>query len=228
MKQLISAVFAALVFTEAMETAAAPIQFGGSAAVVSSYVFRGVRQFDGIAFQGTAETQWKSLTAGFWASTCGSESDYAHETDFYLKTELTAGALTTAWGITAYSYDFGRFNETASLEFEISGEAVYKGLSADFFAVPPQNSTREDLAGAFYWAQIGWTCALVSMDWSLGYEFGTYSGRFLEHPREKAVGLFSISASRKIIEPLVFSWNASLPASAALDNQFWMSIVFTF
>ncbi len=228
MRRLISAVFVALVFTDAMVTAASPIEFGGDAAVVSSYVFRGVRQFDGIAFQGSAETRWKSLTAGFWASTCGSESDYAHETDFYLEAGFPAGPVSTTCGITAYSYDFGRFNETASLEFEISGEAVYKNLSASFSAVPPQHSTRDGLVGAYYWAEMAWACTLYSMDWSLGYAFGTYSSRFLEYPREKAVCLFSVSASRKIFGPAVFSWNASLPAADALDNRFWMSLVFTF
>jgi hypothetical protein len=94
--------------------------------------------------------------------------------------------------------------------------------------VPLQESTKSDLARIHYWIETSWTHAFRSVDWSLGYAFGTYSSRFLTNPRKDAVGIFSVSTSKKIIGPIVLSWNAALPAAPALANRFWMSLVFSF
>jgi uncharacterized protein (TIGR02001 family) len=213
---------------QSIETTAARVSFSGNATLASSYVFRGVRQFNGAAFQATAEIRWKALTGGFWSSNVEFGNGLSHETDFYAEISLPSGGLPVSLGLIAYAYDFNRFNAAANREFEAYGTVAFRNASAGLYVVPPQRSTKDDLSGTQYWAEISWSRGIGSLDWSLGYSFGTYSSRFLENPQKEAVGIFSVSASRKIIDPIELSWNASLPATRVLDNKFWMLLTFTF
>jgi uncharacterized protein (TIGR02001 family) len=211
-----------------LRTADARLSFGGNATLVSSYVFRGVRQFNGAALQGAAEIRWRDLTGGFWSSNVEFGNDWSHETDLYVEIALPAGSVPATLGLMAYSYDFNKFNAASGREFEAYGTVAFRDVSAGLYMVPPQQSTKNDPAGMNYWIEVSWGRGMGSMEWSFGYAFGTYSSRFLPDPRKDAVGVFSVSASRKIIDSITLSWNAALPATPALDNQFFMSLAFTF
>ena len=69
---------------------AAELSFSGDATLVSTYVWRGVTQFNGAAMQGTGEIGYGILAVGYWISTM--QGDVAVETVEDVK-DVTAEAV---------------------------------------------------------------------------------------------------------------------------------------
>jgi len=95
-------VMLALIF--AIGGSAAELSFSGDASLVSTYVWRGVTQFNGAAMQGTAEFGYGALAVGYWISTMSGPA--AVETDPYIGLTLPTGPIESSVGATVYSYDF--------------------------------------------------------------------------------------------------------------------------
>lgn len=207
---------------------ASPFSFQGNAAVTSSYVFRGIRQFKGAAYQGMMEGKLSRFTAGFWFSSVQFETDWSHETDFYSKYNFKISRLEGAAGVTVYAYDFYRYNSTADREFEFFGNFTYGMLSLGVYVVPGQPSTRNDPAPNNYWMELAIARSFKSLDWIFGINRGTYSSRYLENPQKDAVGTLTISASRKISDSIALSWFASIPIQTRLTNQYGSALTFSF
>ncbi|HEX9933631.1 MAG TPA: hypothetical protein VGB38_00425, partial [bacterium] len=163
-------------------------------------------------------------TAGLWTSNVELESGSGNEIDPYLKFGLVTGNVAAELGITAYAYDFHAYDNSADFEFEAFGSVSFKSLSVSVYVVPPQKSTEGGLSESCYWIEIGGDRSVKSLDLAVGCSFGTYSSRFLAIPKKDAVGFLSIAVSKRILNPVILSWNAVLPAADALDRQFWTSL----
>jgi hypothetical protein len=127
-----------------------------------------------------------------------------------------------------YSYDFNRFNETSGREFEVFTDAAWDPFSLSLFLVPAQPSTRNDLTPSSYWIEFNGSGNVGSLAARAGFQFGTYSSRFLNPPRREAVGYFTMSASKALGEQTRLAWNITVPMNRGLTGHFWMSLGYSF
>ena len=209
--------------------AKAEVKFSGDVTGVSAYVWRGIKQFDGFAFQGTAGASYKSLSFGVWYSSVNFGPDTPFmETDPFIELSLPTGILSSSIGLTAYSYDFKTYNDQADYEYELFGKVGLGASGLAFYYVPGQKSTQADLQQSAYWIVASTGASARGIDWGLLYEFGTYSSRFLATPIKGAVGEFIVSASKTLGNALTVGWSYSIPTSSQLDNNLYVSVGFSF
>jgi len=217
--------FSAILFKEAK----ADIQFSGDVTGVSAYVWRGIKQFDGVALQGTVATSYKALSFGVWYSsvTFGPGTPFM-ETDPFIELSLSTGPLSSSIGSTIYSYDFKSFNDQADYEYELFTKIGLGPAGLAFYFVPAQNSTKTDLNDSYYWVEVSTSISTLGVDWGILYEFGTYSGRFLATPIDDPIGEFVISANKSISETIMICWSYSIPTSSELENNLNVSLGYFF
>ena len=104
-------------------TTFAQLEFSGDVTLVSTYIWRGIKQYNGPALQGTAGAGCGSLSFGLWYSSVNFGDDTEVETDPFIEIALPTGSISTSIGATVYSYDFFEtFNDKADYEYEVFGK----------------------------------------------------------------------------------------------------------
>ncbi|MBN2425270.1 MAG: hypothetical protein JXR46_10000 [Calditrichaceae bacterium] len=210
------------------------LAFSGDMTLVSTYVWRGIKQYDGLAMHGTVQGAYKFVSVGVWFSTVNfGEGSPVMETDPYIAVSLPTGDIETSVGMNAYMYDFTRFGVDTSgkdilMEYELYASFAYNifGLSAYF--VPGQKSTESEDPESKYWLELSGTTSLGSFDWSATLGYGTYSSRWLATPKKEATGNLVISAAKKLTDDLSVNWNCSLGIDNDMDNYLWAGLSYGF
>ena len=197
----------------------AEIGFSGDATVVSTYFWRGVKQFNGSALQGTAEFASGPIAVGYWISTMG--GDMAVETDPYFSVAIPTGPVETSVGATIYSYDF--FAKEAYTVYEVFGSVGFGPLSASYYMTPKQQDG--DIASV-YWLEVGAETAAFGADLSATFGFGDYSA-FMS-PEDETVSTLLLSASKSVSEEVTVSWNWIMGLNNGMDNGFFLSASYGF
>lgn len=221
MKRMTVVLLVLLALTVAVQ---AEVGFSGDVTMVSTYVWRGVTQFNGAAMQGTVEGSYGIFTFGMWNSTM--QGGATVETDPYIGITLPAGPVEASVGATIYSYDF--FTVPGSV-YEIYASAGFGPVSAAFYLTPEQDDG--DVASV-YWLDVAYGTSFIGADWSVGFGYGTYSD-WTYMDEAEAVGTLTLSASKSITDAFSVSWNYCLPVIddedyEDLSNVFWFGASYGF
>ena len=196
---------------------AVAVEFSGDVTGVSTYVWRGVKQFDGVAMQGTASLTSGPVTVGFWSSTMHGPMEV--ETDPFVEVGLPTGDISTAVGATLYSYDF--FAKSEYNVYEVYGGLGYGPAGVTFFYTPEQENMDESV----YWLQVSGGTELLGADVGATLGYGTYSSS-----TDDAVTTLTLSAGKSVSDNVAVSWNYSIGISDDdnLENIFFMTAGFGF
>ena len=216
MKRLTTILLIFLVMAFAAQTA--ELSFSGDATLVSTYVWRGVTQFQGAAMQGTGELGYGILSVGYWISTM--QDGFAVETDPYIGLSLPTGSVETSVGATLYSYDF--FKYPGAQVYEVFASAGYGPVGVSFFYTPTQDEP--GIEEALYWVDISAGTALMGADLSATLSLGNYSALSSD---ESATNLL-LSAGKSVTDAISVSWNWNVALSDGPDNAFFMSASYGF
>ena len=185
------------------------IDFSGDVTGVSTYVWRGVKQYNGPAFQSTANFTTGLVTAGLWTSSMHGPMEV--ETDPFVELGLPFGELSAAIGATLYSYDF--FAKSEYNVYELYGSAGYGPVNAALFFTPKQ----ENMDDSVYWLEISAGHTFRGADLAATVSHGTYSS-----PIEDAVTSLLLSAAKPVTDSFTASWNYSIGLSGELENIFFI------
>jgi uncharacterized protein (TIGR02001 family) len=203
----------------------AQLEFSGDVTTVSTYTWRGVKQFNGNALQGTANLSVSFLSFGFWVSSVNFGSDGPSvESDPFFEIALPSGGeVSSTIGATAFTYDlFDRFNDDSKQEIEIYSKVGIGSFAAAFFYVPSQPSTKNNLNHSNYWVELLVQTSAVNANFGAMLGFGTYSSKYLPEPQKDPVYHLLLSASKPVMESLSAGMNLSLGLSKELTNLFWI------
>ncbi len=201
---------------------ASSVDFSG----VTTYVWRGVKQFNGPALQGTATLSYKNFNAGLWVSSVNFGGSEEIETDPFVALSIPFGDLQINTGTTFYSYDlFESFNANADYEIELFGNISYKDLGIALYYVPSQTSTKDNLNRTDYWLEASFAHDLAGITLNMIYGYGTYSSKFLAQPKKEAVSNLVLGVKKNLTENYALSWNFSKGFNG-MEKVFWMGIYF--
>jgi len=218
-----------LIFAISTILPAQEMSFSGDVTGVSTYVWRGVKQYNGPALQGTASCGYKSLSFGLWTSSVNFGDATEAETDPFVELSLPTGSIESSIGATIYSYDlFQSFNADADVEYEIFAKAGMGVLGLAFYFVPSQASTTNNLNSSDYWFEASLGMEAVGAEWSVLFSYGTYSSKWLATPKSEAVTNIVIGASRALTENLSVNYNYSIGTDSQMENIFWMGLGYSF
>ncbi len=189
---------------------------------VTTYVWRGIKQFNGAALQMEFSADYRNFTVGFWASSLGESSGSEIETDPFIQINVPLGKAEVVFGTTLYSYDFFKaLNTSTVFEAELFAGVQVSFVNVKFFFEPFQPATRQDLPPWNYWSELE-----IKREWH-GFvvqnvlALGTYSSRFLK--KEQAVSVWRLSILRYLTQNLQISWNYS-HGFAGLERVFWLGV----
>lgn len=207
----------------------AEIGFSGDVTVVSTYVFRGLKQFSGAALQGTGEFSYGPVTAGMWVSSFNGSVPV--ETDPYLSVALPTGEIETSIGVQLFSYDL--FSRREYSVYELTATAGYGPFSGAFFFTPKQDyqesgETVELVPDALYWVELGAGTAFMGADLSATLGYGTFSSFLSAGETDKATTTLLLSAGKSLSEKLSASWNWSIALDEYTDNVFFLQAGYRF
>ncbi|MBN1561237.1 hypothetical protein JW998_13375 [candidate division KSB1 bacterium] len=217
-----SAAIILLIAAFSVSAQAAELGFSGDVSLVSTYVWRGVTQFNGAAMQGTAEFSYGNLSVGMWNSSM--QGEFSVETDPYIGLSLPTGPLETSIGAILYGYDF--FTSPGSI-YEIYAAAAYGPASLVFNFTPEQ---QDGEVPSVYWLELAAATSFVGAEWSAGLGYGSYSDWTYSGDTPDAVATLLLSASKSLTEALSVSWNYALPLNDDddLSNVFFFAIGYGF
>jgi len=217
-----------LLLVSFINNSTAKVSFAGDVTGVSTYMWRGVKQYSGPALQGTASFSAGPVLFGLWTSSM-SAGDIEVETDPYLEVALPTGSVTTALGVTVYSYDlFETFNADADYEYEVYGKVGYGPLCLAAFFVPGQSSTENTPNESDYWLELSGKTTIAGADLGLVFGYGTYTARYLATPKKDAVSTLVFSAGKGLTDNTSIKWNYSLALDDDMDNCFWLTASYGF
>jgi len=201
------------------------LKLSGDVTGTSTYVWRGVKQFDGVSIQGAIGSKYKFMSFGIWYSTVnfGARTPY-FETDPYFEFSLPTGLIKSQLGITVYCYDFTSYNGRANFEYELYGKLNNNIFNLAGYFLPNQQSVKNEVNQYAYWVEAGAGASLMNFTWGILFGYGTYSSRFLESPKMDAVGNVVLSATKQTSDAISVSWNYSLALDSGLTNILWISI----
>lgn len=206
---------------------AAQVEFSGDATFVSTYVWRGVKQNNGPAMQGTAGFGYGAVSLGVWMSSIDFGTDNEVETDPFVEVSLPTGPLSSSIGATIYSYDaLQYFNDQADYEYEIFGKVGYGPLGVAVFFVPSQSSTDSTLNDSDYWVEVSGETAFMGADLSATFGYGTYSSKFLGI--KDAVSCLALTAGKSVSDDVAVSWTYSIGFDDTMEDMIWMGISYGF
>ncbi len=203
----------------------AQLKFSGDVTAVSTFTWRGVKQFNGNALQGTANLSINVFSLGFWVSSVSFGSDGPSvESDLFFEIALPSGGeISSTIGATAFTYDlFDRFNDDAKQEIEIYGKVGIGSFAAAVFFVPSQPSTKNNLNHSDYWVELSTQANALNADFGAMLGFGTYSSKYLPEPQKEPVYHLVLSAAKPVMESLSAGMSLSLGLSKELSNLFWI------
>lgn len=200
------------------------LAFSGDVTGVSTFVWRGIKQYSGPALQGTAAFEYKCLTAGIWISSVAF-GDIEVESDPFMEVALPTGSITSAIGLTLYSYDFlATFNDDADFEMEAYASVGFGPIGLGLYYVPSQKSTENSPNDSDYWIELSGKTTLCGADLGLVLSYGTYSSKFLAVPKEDAVTNIVLSIGKSLNEGLRFSHSYSLDLDDDMENIYFITI----
>ncbi len=191
------------------------MDFSGDATGVSTYVWRGVKQFNGPALQSTASFTTGFFTAGLWTSNMHGPMEV--ETDPFIEASIPLAEFSAAVGATLYSYDF--FAKSEYNFYEFYGSARYGQFSAALFFTPEQSNTDDSV----YWLEISAGRAVMGVDISGTLGSGTYSST-----TDNVVTSLLISAAKPVTDSFTASWNYSIGLSDELESIFFIGASYGF
>lgn len=220
MKRMMTVLIMVLALT--MTINAAELGFSGDATLVSTYVWRGINQFNGAAMQGTAELSYGALAVGYWISTM--QGGVAVETDPYVGVSLPTGPVETSIGATIYSYDF--FARQEYTVYEIFASAGYGPVSASFYYTPKQNEVDGVYVvdEAVYWLELMAGTSVLGADLAATLGLGSYSAA----SADDSVTNLLLTAGKSVSDAVAVSWNWNVALSDGLDNTFFMTASYGF
>ncbi len=206
----------------------AAVEFSGDATMVTTYVWRGVKQYSGPAMQGTAGFSAGAVSFGLWCSSVAF-GDIEVESDPYIEIALPTGSVSTSIGATIYTYDFfDTFNDDADMEYEIFGTVGYGAVGLSAYFVPSQGSTENNLNESDYWVEVSGETSLMGADLSAVFGYGTYSSKWLATPKEDAVSTLALTAGKAVSDDISVSWTYSLGLDDDMENILWMGFSYGF
>ncbi len=194
----------------------------GDFTLVSTYFWRGVRQFEGTALQGTVSGNWKCLSLGVWYSSVSFGDETVMETDPFVNFTFNKGAFSGGIGMTCYSYDFNTWNGYADYEIELAVHAGFSPFDIALYTVPKQASTKGDLERSNSWIELSSSVNLLELDWGVVFGYGTYSSRYLEIPKKEAIGNLTFSVDKAVNDQLTVGWHYEIPFNTDLENSLWI------
>ncbi len=207
----------------------AAVEFSGDATMVSTYVWRGVKQYNGPAMQGTAGFGYGAVSFGLWCSSVDFGDDIEVESDPFIEVALPTGSVSTAIGVAVYTYDFfDTFNDDADYEYEVYGSVGYGPIGVSAYFVPSQSSTDNNLNESDYWVQVSGETSLMGADLSAVFGYGTYSSKWLATPKEDAVSTLAITAGKSVSDDISVSWTYSFGLDDDMENILWMGFSYGF
>ncbi len=198
----------------------ASLSFSGDVSLVSTYIWRGMKQFNGAAIQGSANLEYKFISGGIWYSsfsdipTLISANQY-WEVDPYLTFSIPMGEASASIGANYYAYtnSFGDGVVEALLGLE------YKFLGITGFITPKQKNS-----DFLYWISLSAAHEFKALEVSGSIDVGDYSS-----PDSDVVGFITLSISKSITDALSINWNGSFPyINFDQDVSYWMGISYGF
>ncbi len=229
MKPFFRIVLLISIFAISSAIPAQEMSFSGDVTGVTTYVWRGVKQYNGPALQGTASFGLKSLSFGLWTSSVNFGDATEAETDPFVELSLPTGNVESSIGATIYSYDlFKSFNADADVEFEIFAKAGAGPLGLALYFIPSQASTKNNLNSSDYWLEASLGMKAVGAEWSVLFGYGTYSSKWLAPPKSDAVTNIVLGASKSLSESLNLNYNYSIGTDSQMENIFWMGLGYSF
>lgn len=208
---------------------AAEVGFSGDVSLVSTYVFRGLKQFQGAALQSTAAFSYGPITGGLWMSSFN--GPLVVENDPYVTLTLPTGDFETQLGLTLYSYDF--FSRREYTVYELSAGFGYGPFSFKAYYLPEQSykkksQTIELISDPLYWLEIGAATTFKGAELSALLGAGTYSAYYTTGDNEKSTVCVLLSVGKKLNEQITVRWNWNLALDEYTENCFFLSAAYTF
>ncbi|MBN1996323.1 hypothetical protein JW935_02140 [candidate division KSB1 bacterium] len=211
----------------------AQVSFSGDVTGVSTYVFRGVKQNNGPAMQGTASATISDLVSiGLWYSSVDFGGEEDAETDPFVEVALPFGLIA---GTTFYSYNMLKtYNSSADVEIEAYVKYSLSPVDLALYYVPSQASMDawSEMDGysnkSVYWIDVSAGIGKFNLDWGLGLGYGTYSSRFTSTLKDDAVGCATFSIGKTISESVSAGWNYTLSLDDDMDDTFYASVSLSF
>lgn len=211
---------------------AGEFEASGDITTVSTYVWRGVQSYNGVAMQGTVAGAYGPVSAGVWFSTVNFGDKTTLEVDPYAEVGFSLGEVETALGVVVYTFDLSSFNDGAKYEYELYASFAYDFLGLTAFYVPKQGSTdltkTASLVESNYWLEVSAGTDLAGLSWGATLGYGTYSSRWLETPKKDATGNLVLSAEKSLTDLIAVNWNYSLGIDGDMNNYFWAGLGFGF
>jgi uncharacterized protein (TIGR02001 family) len=206
------------------------VHFSGYLSGVSTYVWRGIKANNGPALQTDAAFSYKAITLGAWASSVNFGDDVEVETDLYADVALPTGDLSSSLGASVFMFDFRTFNQFADAEYELNAKFAYGIVGLNFYYIPSQNSTKEDLIRSLYWLEFSAGCNWMGADLSGKISYGTYSSRWIpEGPTKDPVSLLLLTVSKPVHEEISIFWTSSLDLfNSGFENMFYFGGTYSF
>ncbi len=212
-----------LIFFSTVFSFAEEFSMSGDFSWISTYVWRGIRQFEGNALQGTVTGSWKCLSFGVWYSSVSFGDGTLMETDPFLNCSFGEGSLTGGFGMTYYSYDFRKWNGYADQEIELTAHAGFSPLAIALYYVPKQASTEGELERSNFWIELSSTINALELKWGVVVGYGNYSSRYLDTPKKEAIGNITLSANKAVTDQLSVGWCYEIPFQTDLENSLWIN-----
>lgn len=207
----------------------ASVKLSGNMVGVSTYIWRGVKQYNGPALQSTASLSHRSLSVGIWSSTVDFGQEVLIETDPFAELTLSSGPLSSALGVTIYTYDlFETFNQAAKTETEFYTKLGWGPIKFSGYVVPSQTSTKGQLNHVLYWTEtsLGGTAGGINLSGMLC--FGTYSSRALTTPVKEATSFAVFTVAKNIGQMLTAFWSCQRELDQDMDNYFLFGLSYAF
>jgi uncharacterized protein (TIGR02001 family) len=227
-KSILTLMFAGCFLVQSRALVAGELSWSGDVTLVSTYVWRGVQQFEGTAAQGTITGSFGKVNAGLWYSSIGFGNGMVMETDPFVSLSLPLDKLNTSFGLTAYAYDFKDYNDAANVEFEIFATIGAGPFGLALFCVPNQGSMEAYVLSSTYWLQFSAAKSWKDLNLSAQVEYGNYSSRFVNASRTTPVGDLVFSANKAFSEKLSVGLNALLPLDSDMKTLYWLKITYLF
>jgi uncharacterized protein (TIGR02001 family) len=196
-KSILTLMFAGCFLFQSRALVAGELSWSGDVTLVSTYIWRGVQQFEGTAAQGTITGSFGKVNAGLWYSSVCFGNGMVMETDPFVSLSLPLSKLNTSFGLTASAYDFKDYNDTANVEFEVFATILAGPFGLAFFCVPNQGSMDAYALSSTYWLQFSAAKSWKDLNLSAQAEYGNYSSRFVNANRTAPVGDLVLSANQR-------------------------------
>ncbi len=225
-KYVIIVIFILFLFTKSKaESGVVSGTFSG----VSTYVFRGIKVYDGVALQGSFDTVYNILAFGVWYSTVDfGKNGPRLEIDPYLSINFNFSHFLFSTGLTNYMYDTSVLSNDSSYEYELFAKIVFKDFKIASYYVPNQPATQIYISKSYYWLEIAYEREFFNMIWSAQLAYGSYPLRFSKAFNKSATGQILFTGVKPLNDFIALNWNYSHSIDLYSSDYFWFGLVFNY